>query len=551
MHYPENTVQNGYILLPVILALTILAVLSYQLTTESALNVGSAVRNQEMQTAKYVAEAGLQHAIWLINQTNCNNYSDLIDQSFGDHHYTINFINALGNPVMSGSPVTIKSTALLANGFSSTITLKNKDCEAPVNFCDANFIATNKINEFSTSDYSSMSIKGLTFLPEGKIFKGITSPPNGAWISVDSSSDEIHMTDLNGSLLISNSTPGSSPTGISFINFGTYTDHLIISDYFSHSITFVDLNGNVITTVDTGSFGATNPVDIAFIDTSASRTYDGMIAILNVDGIIFIIDQSGNLQTIIDVSGITSQAEGIVHLPGKDLLMLADNGTDKVLIIDFNGNQINSYSTTPFGSNAPYAITINPVTCAHVIGDLGIDKIITVDNSGSNGEPCNGNFRDEFNSQNYSGNDGTLTWAGDWQEVGESDGPTSGDERVKNDQNDFQLRVRDNNNNGEGVEREADLSGATSATLAFDYRLSGLDNSSDYVNVEISTNGSAGPWSELAQFSGPGDDASYSNFNIDISNFISSNTSIRFISSPNMGNTDTVWFDNVEIQCNP
>ena len=32
-------------------------------------------------------------------------------------------------------------------------------------------------------------------------------------------------------------------------------------------------------------------------------------------------------------------------------------------------------------------------------------------------------LRDEFATIAYSGNDGTASWSGDWQEVGESDGP--------------------------------------------------------------------------------------------------------------------------------
>ena len=34
--------------------------------------------------------------------------------------------------------------------------------------------------------------------------------------------------------------------------------------------------------------------------------------------------------------------------------------------------------------------------------------------------------RDEFTTIEYSRNDGTVNWADDWQEVGESDGPTVG-----------------------------------------------------------------------------------------------------------------------------
>ena len=134
--------------------------------------------------------------------------------------------------------------------------------------------------------------------------------------------------------------------------------------------------------------------------------------------------------------------------------------------------------------------------------------------------------------------------------MGESDGSTSGDVQVANDESNYQLRIQDNDNGGEDVEREADLSGASSATLTFDYRRQGLDNTNDYVKVEISANGASGPWTEIARFEGGGTDSSYQPFSQDISGYISGNTRIRFISSPDMGNTDIVWFDNVEICVN-
>ena len=163
---------------------------------------------------------------------------------------------------------------------------------------------------------------------------------------------------------------------------------------------------------------------------------------------------------------------------------------------------------------------------------------------------CNGTFRDEFNARSYSGNDGSLSWTTDWLEVNESNGPTAGDEQVLDDESAYQLRIRDNNGGGEGVERTADLSGATSATLRFDYRREGLDNVDDYVTVEVSTNG-GGSWTELDRFRGPGTDGSYQSVTYDISTHVAADTVVRFLSSPSLGSSDEVYFDNVEIQCSP
>ena len=49
-------------------------------------------------------------------------------------------------------------------------------------------------------------------------------------------------------------------------------------------------------------------------------------------------------------------------------------------------------------------------------------------------------------------------WSTDWLEIGESDGASSGEVGVFSDSSDNRLRVRDNDNGGEGVQREADLS---------------------------------------------------------------------------------------------
>lgn len=164
---------------------------------------------------------------------------------------------------------------------------------------------------------------------------------------------------------------------------------------------------------------------------------------------------------------------------------------------------------------------------------------------GGGGGTCSGTFRDEFKATNYSGSDGTLAWATNWTEVNESDGATSGDEIVGTDQSNYQLRVQDNDSSGEGVMRQADLSDYTSATLTFDYRRVGLDDSNDWVAAQVSKNG--GAWVELGRFKGSGTDSSYQAASYDLTAYIAANVRIRFIGSSNLGSSDAVWFDNVQI----
>ncbi len=176
------------------------------------------------------------------------------------------------------------------------------------------------------------------------------------------------------------------------------------------------------------------------------------------------------------------------------------------------------------------------------------DVIIDLESGGGGG--CNGTFVDAFNQRTYTGSDGILTWSTDWREIGESDGPTSGDIGVGTDQSDYQLRLRDNDNGGEGVGREADLSNAGSATLSFNYRRVALDRASDYVIVQANTGGTD-RWAEIARFEGPGTDDTYQYHSVDISSYISATTRIRFITSSSMGSNDIVWIDNVKVNCSP
>ena len=162
---------------------------------------------------------------------------------------------------------------------------------------------------------------------------------------------------------------------------------------------------------------------------------------------------------------------------------------------------------------------------------------------------CDGTFRDEFNRRQYDQSDGTLPWATNWEETGESTNPTGGDIRIDNDTSDYQLMLRDD---GQTVWREADLSEASSATLSFEYRRENLQNGGDYVAVEVSYNGGSN-WTELDRFAGNADDATYTSTSYPLDSAqLSATTRIRFKTPGNgMKDDNQVWFDNIQIQCTP
>ncbi len=211
-----------------------------------------------------------------------------------------------------------------------------------------------------------------------------------------------------------------------------------------------------------------------------------------------------------------------------------------------NGSATYAYVGGDSGSVVLGLLNSNAETLNIDVTDGSVSEDVSEDSSLTFTSTSAATFRDEFNSVSYSGSNGTNSWATDWLEINESNGASSGDERVTSDASDNRLRVKDNDGGGEGVQRELDLSGYTSATLSFIYRRRGLDNSSDYVTVDVSADGGS-TWTELDRLQGSANDASYLSASYDISSYIAANTRIRFLSSSSLGNSDRVYFDNVEI----
>jgi hypothetical protein len=89
--------QSGYILMPVIVVITLVAAIALLMNTESALESNTAGSELEAQQAQYVAEAGMSHALWRAQQQGCGPYSDLIGQALGDDKYTTKLTTDLGS----------------------------------------------------------------------------------------------------------------------------------------------------------------------------------------------------------------------------------------------------------------------------------------------------------------------------------------------------------------------------------------------------------------------------------------------------------------------
>ena len=102
-------------------------------------------------------------------------------------------------------------------------------------------------------------------------------------------------------------------------------------------------------------------------------------------------------------------------------------------------------------------------------------------------------YLDRFDAELFSGDDGTLSWSNDWQEVGETNGASSGGVAVKDffggdGGGNVELKLAGD----KSAWREADLTGAMSATLSFDYARLGLDAGDDLVVYAQSGGGTGG-----------------------------------------------------------
>lgn len=142
--------------------------------------------------------------------------------------------------------------------------------------------------------------------------------------------------------------------------------------------------------------------------------------------------------------------------------------------------------------------------------------------------------RDEFNAIGYSGDDGTISWAGPWQEVGESDGPTTGRVRVELVPecvagNCLRIGGAGVSNNGRGLFRQADFTGFGQATLTYRYRRTvDFDGAGD-VTVSVSSDGIS--WTDLTSYSLTASGPAQVFESFDISPWISLTTQIRFLRS--------------------
>ena len=160
--------------------------------------------------------------------------------------------------------------------------------------------------------------------------------------------------------------------------------------------------------------------------------------------------------------------------------------------------------------------------------------------------------RDEFNTEAYTGNDGTANWSDNWTEVDNGD-DASGLIQANSSSfcaSPFCLRFGKNGVSwgGKHIAREADLSDASTATLTFSYRGRKDDTGNAAVTLQVSADG-GGSWTNLATYNAGSYHAAQIPQSFDVSPHIAANTQIRFLGSGQAdGSTIRIYFDNVQIE---
>ena len=237
------------------------------------------------------------------------------------------------------------------------------------------------------------------------------------------------------------------------------------------------------------------------------------------------------------VNNIIKDAAGITVTSGSFL------NTDPMLgSLTDNGGELDSYSllaSSPAIDGADRALMPNTDQRGFLRGD-GSPDIGAYEASSS--AATSATYLDIFPAYSWSGDNGTLPWSNDWQEIGEADGAGFGSVSVweKLGERGLYLWAADN----VGAWRQADLSGATGAVLSFDWAMTNTELL-DQAVLQVSTDGII--WNTLDTFDGPLNHSAMQSASYNISAYIDSDTRIRFETVSGFSANDVFFVDDVRI----
>ncbi|MDD5112494.1 MAG: DNRLRE domain-containing protein [Methylobacter sp.] len=490
------TIRNqGFILLPVVLAITLIAGVAFLMNRDGAGNVNGLAGEIATTQAAYVARAGINQMLWQANNANCTGYVNASNVNLGGYSYSGTI-----NPT-SNSPVSISVTANNAEGagysikrdrlkvYQSTVT---KTLQLGTDAGKDTYIG----NLWSTYNYGGGADDDVLTTKIGRLYRHLliqfdlsTIPSNAHIVSA-----ELQLYRKTGS-------------GKDAINV-----YRIKQDWIEGS--------------KTGSGTA---------DGATWKTFNGTNTWVNPGG-----DYDPTLmarsQVDAGVSGVHSweiaplvQSWLTGKYPNYGMLL---NASDSISVT------FASKQDTTLANRPRLVITYN---C-----ECGLSCTTCI----------SGNFRDEFSvSGDYSGNKGSLAWTGNWLETGESDGAGAGKLSVlaaTQCTTGNCLKIRKDTATIMSVSRELKLANAVTASLSFSYRRTVvLMPGGGAITLEISKDGGA-TYTALKSYALDAIDYVPASETIDITGYIAAKTRIRFITA-GASYQSNMHIDNIDVtvSCTP
>lgn len=158
-------------------------------------------------------------------------------------------------------------------------------------------------------------------------------------------------------------------------------------------------------------------------------------------------------------------------------------------------------------------------------------------------------FYDEISSSRvYDDNNGTVNWKTDWTENGDDDSSTAGYIQVEEDpvKGGYAIKVTNTDGHTRSIKRSADTSSYTGARLTLRHRRNNDTNVDTRVYIDISPDGST--WTQLSYIDIDESDADYRELEYDISDYLGTDTTVRFRAEGTAHIDDQIYFDNVKIE---
>ena len=274
---------------------------------------------------------------------------------------------------------------------------------------------------------------------------------------------------------------------------------------------------------------------------------DGDIVVLthvlaNNAGGRFQIVTVGGVQQLQVANGALLNYEAPAHTPANLSYQFVDNQYQ--VVIDSYIDAASAAALDPAGRIASRQFTIllkdvepEPTDSAPV---LDLQGVVTT---------TNGNYREEFTTVSYTGTDQPLPantpWTTAWTETNDNNSPTGGDIEIVSFNGSNQLRFDENTDGGEIITRAVNLTGATVATLSFNWTEDDRDNGEDVLVQALNVNTNA--WQTIGTMLGSaGNGTGTASFNLTAAQ-MGANSAIRFQTVNGWEGSENFYIDNVNI----